>query len=64
MTASMTERRIPATGHLGLPPATRNVTMTELTYLNLNTRTRGLRAETRDLKLFPPQPILRSPVSP
>jgi len=32
---------------------------------NLNTRTRYPMAETRDLKMiYPPQPFLRSPVSP
>ena len=34
-------------------------------HLNLNTCTRYPMAETRDLKMiYPPQPIIRSPVSP
>ena len=65
MTASMTEDRSPATRHLRLPPATRNGQMTEILYLHLNlkTRTRDLMAETRELIVFLPQPIIRSPVS-
>jgi hypothetical protein len=65
MTASMTEDRSPATRHLRLPPATRNGQMTEILYLHLHldTRTRDLMAETWDLKVFLPQPIIRSPVS-
>jgi hypothetical protein len=59
----MSSHPYPATCHLGLPPATRNVTMKELPYLHLNTRTRDLMAETWDLKVFLPQPIIRSPVS-
>ena len=40
--------------------------MTEILYLHLNlkTRTRDLMAETRELIVFLPQPIIRSPVSP
>ena len=33
-------------------------------HLNLETRTRYPTAETWDLKVFLPQPIIRSPVSP
>ena len=32
-------------------------------HLNLDTRTRDLTAETWDLEVFLPQPIIRSPVS-
>jgi hypothetical protein len=32
-------------------------------HLNLETRTRHPTAETRDLKVFRPQPTIRSPVS-